>query len=123
MGTVSPRGLPYPNFPVDSLGCRRRTVDVRGVVVLRDFLVVGGGVVVLRVVEVQPKDVFDTSVDDGTLRFVAACDRLLCGVEMLVAFVAGAGLQISLRMVNIHDMEYVQELQQYDVNPSTGTNS
>ena len=105
------------------MGCRRRTVDVRGVVLLRDLDVVVGGVVVLRVVEVQPVDVFDTSVDDGTLRFVAACDRLLCGVEMLVAFVAGAGLQISLRVVNIHDIEYVQELQQYDVNPSTGTNS
>ena len=116
MGAVSPRSLPYPNFlgwSVDSSGCRRRTVDVRGVAVLRDFLVVVGGVVVLRVVEVQPKDVFDTSVDDGTLRLVAACDRLLRGVEMLVAFVAfvaGAGLQVSLRVVNIHDIEYVQEL-------------
>ena len=110
MGAVSPRGLPCPNFPVDSLGCRRRTVDVRGVVLLRDLDVVVGGVVVLRVVEVQPVDVFDTSVDDGTLRLVAACDRLLRGVEMLVAFVAGAGLQISLRVVNIHDIEYVQEL-------------
>ena len=113
MGAVSPRVLPYPNSlgrSVDSLGCRRRTVDVRGVAVLRDFLVVVGGVVVLRVVEVQPKDVFDTSVDDGTLRLVAACDRLLGGVEMLVAFVAGAGLQVSLRVVNIHDIEYVQEL-------------
>ena len=74
------------------MGCRHRTVDVRGVIVLRDFVVVVCGVVVLRVVEVQPKDVFDTSVDDGALRLVVACDRLLCGVEMLVAFVAGAGL-------------------------------
>ena len=113
MGAVSPRGLPYPNFlgrSVDSLGCRRRTVDVRGVVVLRDLVVVVGGVVVLCVVEIQSIDVFDTSVDDGTLRLVAACDRLLRGVEMLVAFVAGAGLQVSLRVVNIHDIEYVQEL-------------